>query len=246
MKDKLKLLLDNIYLIAGGLFLILSILGFMSSKSLPSLIAGMTTSVLIIAFHYVFKPKWSEEAKKALEDSIEGLKPFGANLPLQVIGKLQLVFVIIMVVCLFRGILASIIPGFPAALLLVLSNICYALFILGSFYALFQGNIKTFSKTTKIFALYNILEVVFTFVTEKGVVSTKAMCLFLAFYSLSYIFEYMLSEKDPEEGKPVKEKKSKKDKKDKGEEEKVEETKEESAEAPSEDCDTKPRITGLE
>lgn len=236
MKEKLKMLLDNIYLVAGGLFLVLCLCGFVT-KMIPmaGLISGVTVSVLIIAFHYIFKPKWSEEGRKALLDSVESLKPFGDSLPLQIIGKLQLVFVIVMVVCLFRGILSSIIPGFPAFIFLVVEKVCYALFILGSFYAIFQGNIKTFTLTTKIFAFYQVFSVLLTFFTEKSV-SVSSMCLFLAFYSLSYIFEYMLSEKDPEADKPVKEKKEKKPKKGKEEKEEMAPEAAPSEEAPAEEA----------
>lgn len=232
MKDKLKVLLNNIYLVVGAFFLVLCLLGFMTkSISMKALISGATISILVIAFHYIFKPKWSEEGKKALLDSMESLKPFGASLPLQIIGKLQIVFIAIMFVCLFRGILGTLIPGFPTTIFLVLSNVCYALFILGSFYALFQGQIKTFSLTTKLFAFYQVFNVLLTFLTDKTV-STSSMCLFLAFYSLGYIFDYMLSDKDPEADKPVKEKKSK-SKKDK--EDAAENTEEAAEEKPSEE-----------
>lgn len=225
-------LLKNIYLVSAAIFFIISILGFVLGKSLPAFIAGTTISLLCVVFNFVFKPKWSEEAKKSLLDSFETIKVFGNNLPFSIIGKLQMVFIIIMFICLLQSIISIIIPSFPTFILVVLSNIAFSLYLLGTFYSFLQGNLTSLIKTTKLFAIYQIIDVFFTFFTESFKVSTKGMCLFLAFYSLSYLISFMTSETDPslEENKPKKDKKKKKDKDNKEEEvkqvENIEENKE--------------------
>ena len=190
-------LLKNIYLVSAAIFFVISILGFVLGKSLPAFIAGTTISLLCVAFHFLFKPKWSEEAKKSLLDSFESIKTFGNNLPFPVIGNLQMVFIIIMFICLLQSVISLIIPSFPTFILVVLSNIAFSLYLLGTFYNFLQGNLSSLIKTTKLFAIYQIIDVFFTFFTESFKVSTKGMCLFLAFYSLSYLLSYMTKETDP-------------------------------------------------
>lgn len=217
-------ILKNIYLVSAGIFLIISLLGAVIGKSLPSFIAGATIALLCVAFSFVFKPKWSEESKKTILDSFEGMKSLGEQLPLAVIGKLQMVFIIIMFVCLFKSVVSLLLPAFPSWILVIIKNVSFSLYLLGTFYALLSGNLSALVKTTKLFAYYEIIEVIFAFVTESFKINTSAMCLFLAFYSLSYLISYMTSETDPaleveEEKKPKKEKvkKDKKDKKNKSE-----------------------------
>ena len=119
-----------------------------------------------------------------------------------------------------KPIISLLIPAFPTWFLVVLKNIAFALFILGTFYALLSGNLKSLVKSTKLFAFLQIVEVIFVFVTESFKINTSGMCLFLAFYSLSYLLGYMTRDTDPsldveEEVKKPKKEKVKKEKKDK-------------------------------
>lgn len=211
----MKKILKNMYLVSAGLFFVLSVLGFLLGKSINALIAGIIMSLFSVLFNFLFKPTWSEETRDILKDCSEKLKPLGDKLPLGVIGKLSIVFIILMVISSLEPIVVMIINTFPTFIFTLLYNISFGMFVLGLFFNMFQGNLDSISKMSKIFAFYNIFDILLTFIFESFKVNTKGMVLFLVFYSIAYVLDYMMRETDPTlevEEEKVKEKKTKKDK----------------------------------
>jgi hypothetical protein len=219
----LRKISDKMYLIAGLIFLIFSALSFVFVKSSGIFISGVTISLLCVVFNFIFKVKWNAIARDSLIKSCEEIKSFGLNLPLKVLGKLQMVWLVLLVLTFFKPLIVSLVPAIPELVFTMVNNIAFAFFLIGSFYQLLQGNLKGISFTTGIFAVYNIADVIYNFVLQNKVLSTRSMCLFLAFWSIHRIFSIILCEKDPELDKvekPKKEKKPKKDKQKKSKEDK--------------------------
>lgn len=225
-----KKILNKLYLVAGLIFLIFSLISFVTVKSTGIFIGGLTISILCIAFNFIYKVKWDEEARQSLLDSCEIIKKCGDNLPFSFLGKFQLLWIILLILTFFKPLFVLILPSLPNVVFTIVNNLSFAFFILGTFYQLLEGNLKGISFTTGVFAIYNIIDVVYTFITESQTLSTRSMCLFLVFWSIHLIFSVILSESDPyieeeknkKEKKEKKEKKAKKDKKSKASEEKEE------------------------
>jgi len=207
----------QMYLIGGVLFAVISVLSvFKQAGNKQGLISGVTISLLCIIFSFVFKVKWNTIARESLLEACEKIKPFGNSLPLNFLGKLQLLWILLLLITLFQPLVLLLVPTIPISVFTVIENIAFSFFIFSTFYNLFQGNVKIISITTAIFALYNIIDVYVSFFS-KNVVSTRGMCLFLVFWSIHNIFDILLKENPPEEtpAKTKKDKKPKKNKKDK-------------------------------
>ena len=220
--ESLKNITNKLFLVAGIIFAIFSILSFSLVKSISIFIGGMTISILCIVFQYIFNVKWSKEARESLLEASEKLKGFGDCLPLSFLGKLQYVWIVLLIISFIKPLATALIPSIPSVLFVVINNVSFSFFLIGVFYQLLQGNLKGISTTTGIFAIYNILDVIYTFVLESKTLSIRAMCLFLAFWVIHQIFSVMMAEEDPNPQISKPNKKSKKEIK-----EPIEDTKEE-------------------
>lgn len=212
----IKKISDKMYLIAAGVFLICSIISLVIVKSKGIFIGGVSLSLLSALFGCIFKVKWNALARESLINACNEIKSFGLSLPLKILGKLQYLWIFILLLTFFEPLAIAFFPTLPSITFTMANNIAFAFFIIGSFYQLLQGKLKGIASTTGIFALYNLVDVVYSFVFKEHVLSTRAMCLFIAFWSIHKIFSIVLCEKDPYDGieqKPKKEKKKKKDKK---------------------------------
>ena len=200
---------EKMFLIAGIIFLALSVISFVAFKSKSILIGGATVALLCVLFNFIFKVKWNALVRESFLKVQEEIKGFGNNLPLKFLGKLQILWLILLIATFIEPLALSFFPLMPTALFTIVNNVAFAFLLIGSFYQLLQGDFKGLSFITGAFAVYNILEVVHTFIFDEKVLSIKSMCLFLAFWSIHRIFSVFLCEKDPEEDKPVKVKKDK-------------------------------------
>lgn len=218
----IKKISDKMYLIAGAIFLLCSIASLVVVKSTGIFISGVTLSLLCALFNYIYKVKWNALARESLLNACEDIKSFGLNLPLKILGSLQYLWIFLLILTFFKPVAIAFFPTLPGLVFTMINNVAFAFFIIGSFYQLLQGKLKGISSTTGMFAIYNLVDVVYSFVFEEHVLSTSSMCLFLAFWSIHRIFSIILCEKDPYEGveekskkkeKPEKKKKLKGDKK---------------------------------
>ena len=193
----LKKIFNNMYIFAAAIFFLFSCASFVFVKSVSVMIGGISIAILCLVFQYLFNVKWNGEARTHLLKASEELKSFGKSLPLAIIGKLSMVWIVLLVLTFVQPLATSLIPGMPAVIFIVISNVSFALFILSTFYQLLSGNFKGISLSTEIFAIYNLVDVIVSFIFESNTLSIKAMCLFIAFWSIHLIFKTMLSETNP-------------------------------------------------
>lgn len=221
----LKKITANMYVAAAAIFFIVSCAAYINANSFSILIGGVTMALLCLAFQYLFKVEWDSNARTHLLKSCEELKSFGDALPLKIIGKLSMVWIVLLILTFIKPLATALVPGIPVVIFTVVSNLSFAMFIIATFYQILSGNFKGISLSTEIFAIYNIIDVIYEFIFGGKVLSIKAMSLFLAFWSIHLIFGTMLKESDPNSEEPTK-----KDKKKNKKEESKEDTKEESKE----------------
>lgn len=225
----MKKLTDKMYLFSGIIFAIISLLALVLDKNKTAFIAGITIAILCIIFNFIFRVKWNNLAREGLINACNEIKSFGNSLPLAFLGKFQIIWIILLIITLFDNIITKFVP-IPDVLFTVLGNIAFAFFLFGTFYQIFQGNIKGFSGMTALFSTCNLIDVIISYFLNNHVVSTRSMCLFLVFWALHNIFSIMLLEEEPiqieKEEKPKKDKKTKKTKKENVKKEEDKENKE--------------------
>lgn len=188
----LKKVMGNMYIVAAAIFFLFSCASYVSVHSISILVGGITMSLLCLFFQYSFKVKWSEEGKTSLVNACKILEDFGKHLPLSIIGKLSMVWIVLLVLTFLKPVVVSIFPSVPTVIFTVISNLSFSLFIISTFYQVLSGNLKGISLSTELFALYNIVDVIVSFVFESSMLSIKAMSLFIAFWSIHLIFSVML------------------------------------------------------
>lgn len=209
----IKKISTRMYLIAGAIFFIFSAISLVTIKSSAIFISGLSLSLVCLLFQLIFKVKWNEMARNSLLEACESIKSFGSNLPLKFLGSLQFLWLFLLVLTFFKPLAIAFFPSLPELVFTMINNISFAFFILGSFYQLLQGKVKGIATSTGAFAVYNIVDVIYTFVMEEKVLSTNSMCLFIVFWSIHLIFSVILLDKAPETTAKNKEKKKEKENK---------------------------------
>lgn len=172
------------FFISGLIFLIISICSFIIDKDIVSCVSGLFFAILSILFSLFFKFKIDNDIQNNLLRITGEIKEFGNILPLKILSNLQILWILILFLNLFKSIIIKYFNFLPNSLFMVMNSFAFGMFLFSCFYKIFKGNFKSLKTDFLEYSIYCLCSVVSSYFLNQHFIDINSMMLYIVFYFL--------------------------------------------------------------